>query len=73
MSQRSEEVGEVVMPGIAIGLTRTPARLGAAVRRPGADGPAVLAGRGYTDTDIEELARGWVLQTAALPSGWDDF
>ncbi|GAB3527849.1 CoA transferase [Phytohabitans suffuscus] len=73
VSQRSEEVGEVVMPGIAIGLTRTPARLGAAVRRPGADGPAVLAGRGYTDTDIEELARGWVLQTAALPSGWDDF
>ncbi|BCB76658.1 hypothetical protein Pflav_030680 [Phytohabitans flavus] len=73
VSQLSEEAGEVVMPGIAIGLTRTPARLGAAVRRPGADGPAVLAAHGYGDNDIEELARGWVLQTAALPSGWDHF
>ncbi|MDQ7910144.1 CoA transferase [Phytohabitans sp. ZYX-F-186] len=73
VTQRSEEAGEVVMPGIAIGLTRTPARLGAPVRRPGADGPAVLAAGGYGDRDIEDLARGWVLQTAGLPSGWDDF
>jgi crotonobetainyl-CoA:carnitine CoA-transferase CaiB-like acyl-CoA transferase len=67
--QVSEEVGEVVMPGLCAHLSRTPPRLGAAARRPGADAGAVLAQVGMQDR-AEPLERAWALRLRDLPAGW---
>lgn len=72
VSQVSEEVGEVVMPGIAIRVHGNPPRLGQAVRRPGADAREVLSRIGLADS-AEALEAAWAVQMTALPSGWDHF
>ncbi|MER6825077.1 CoA transferase [Streptosporangium sp. NPDC000563] len=72
VSQISEEVGEVVMPGIAIRVHGNPPRLGHPVRRPGADAREVLDRIGLADS-AEALAAGWAVQMTALPPGWDHF
>jgi len=70
VSQVSEEVGEVTMPGVPIGMSATPPRIGDAVRRPGADAVAVLDRVGLGG-DIGELTRRWAVQTEGLPEGWE--
>lgn len=70
VTQTSEEVGEVTMPGVAIAMSATPPRVGEPVRRPGADAARVLERIGLGDA-VEELERRWAVQTAALPDGWD--
>ncbi|WP_169948191.1 CaiB/BaiF CoA-transferase family protein [Microbispora sp. H11081] len=72
VTQVSEEAGEVVMPGIAIRVHGNPPRLGHPVRRPGADAHDVLREIGLSDS-ADTLERAWVLQTTALPAGWDHF
>ncbi|MFC6084115.1 CaiB/BaiF CoA-transferase family protein [Sphaerisporangium aureirubrum] len=72
VSQISEEVGEVVMPGIAISVHGTPPRLGAPVRRPGADAREVLNRIGLAGA-VDGPARGGAVQLDALPPGWDHF
>ncbi|WP_327107381.1 CaiB/BaiF CoA transferase family protein [Nonomuraea glycinis] len=72
VSQISEEVGEVVMPGIAIRVDGAPPRLGHPVRRPGADAREVLSRIGLADA-AEALEQGWAVQMTALPPGWDNF
>ncbi|WP_062351815.1 CaiB/BaiF CoA-transferase family protein [Herbidospora yilanensis] len=72
VAQTSEEVGEVVMPGIAITAEGNPPRLGAPVRRPGADARAVLADLGLA-AEADTLAGAWAVQLDRLPSGWDHF
>jgi crotonobetainyl-CoA:carnitine CoA-transferase CaiB-like acyl-CoA transferase len=52
--QSIEGVGKMTMPGVAARLSRTPLRVGAPVRPPGADAPAVLASVGLADR-LEEL------------------
>ncbi|SHL11108.1 Crotonobetainyl-CoA:carnitine CoA-transferase CaiB [Pseudonocardia thermophila] len=69
VTQVSEEVGEVTMPGLAITMSATPPRLGAPVRQPGADAIQVLDRIGLADA-VPELERRWVLQTTHLPAGW---
>jgi hypothetical protein len=51
-------------------LTNTPMRIGAAVRRPGADAAAVLEEVGFAD-QIPLLERAWALQIANPPRGWE--
>lgn len=72
VSQISEEVGEVVMPGIAIRVHGNPPRLGHPVRRPGADAQEVLSRIGLADS-AEALEQSWTVQLTALPPGWDHF
>jgi crotonobetainyl-CoA:carnitine CoA-transferase CaiB-like acyl-CoA transferase len=69
ITQVSEEVGEVTMPGVAIAMSDTPPRIGDPVRQPGADAAAVLAAAGL-DGAVTELKRRWAVQTAGLPAGW---
>jgi crotonobetainyl-CoA:carnitine CoA-transferase CaiB-like acyl-CoA transferase len=68
-TQVSHEVGEVVMPGLAITMSATPPRLGDPVRQPGADAPLVLARIGLADR-VAELEGQWAVQTTGLPDGW---
>ncbi|GAA0440691.1 hypothetical protein Acor_12380 [Acrocarpospora corrugata] len=72
VDQVSEEVGPVVMPGLAISVEGNPPRLGEAVRRPGADGRDVLAEIGLGEA-ADTLARTWAIQLDALPPGWNHF
>jgi crotonobetainyl-CoA:carnitine CoA-transferase CaiB-like acyl-CoA transferase len=72
VNQVSEEVGEVVMPGIAISVEGNPPRLGEAVRRPGADGREVLDQIGLGES-ADPLARNWAVQLDTLPPGWNPF
>jgi crotonobetainyl-CoA:carnitine CoA-transferase CaiB-like acyl-CoA transferase len=69
VTQESEEVGEVTMPGLAITMSETPPRLGAPARRPGSDAARVLERVGLADA-LTDLERRWVLQTTDLPAGW---
>lgn len=70
VTQTSEEVGEVRMPGIAISMSRTPLRLGDAARQPGSDAVRVLERVGLGGT-VAELERQGAIQMAALPGGWE--
>jgi crotonobetainyl-CoA:carnitine CoA-transferase CaiB-like acyl-CoA transferase len=70
VTQASEEVGEVTMPGLAIAMTATPPRIGAPVRQPGADAARVLETAGLGSA-VESLERRWAVQTAGLPGGWE--
>ncbi|MGN9783247.1 CaiB/BaiF CoA transferase family protein [Nonomuraea sp. ZG12] len=72
VTQISEEVGEVVMPGIAIRVHGNPPRLGHPVRRPGADAYEVLDRIGLAGS-AETLEQAWAVQMSALPAGWDHF
>jgi crotonobetainyl-CoA:carnitine CoA-transferase CaiB-like acyl-CoA transferase len=69
ITQVSEEVGEVRMPGPAITMSATPPRLGPPARRPGADAARVLERIGLADA-LPDLERKWVVQASALPAGW---
>jgi crotonobetainyl-CoA:carnitine CoA-transferase CaiB-like acyl-CoA transferase len=56
--QTIEGVGDMTMPGVAARMSRTPLRVGAAVRPPGADAPAILASIGLSDRFAELLDTG---------------
>ncbi|MBV9579065.1 MAG: CoA transferase, partial [Chloroflexi bacterium] len=47
--QDIEGVGEMTMPGVAARMSRTPLRIGAPVRPPGADAPIILETLGLAD------------------------
>lgn len=68
--QSTDEAGEVTLPGIAMSLSDTPARLGQAAGRPGEDAAGVLADIGLADA-LERFEQAWVLQTTDLPYAWD--
>ncbi len=69
VTQVSEEVGRIVMPGLTVRLSESPLRLGRPARQPGSDADSVLTEIGMAG-DIEELRRGWALRTTDLPAGW---
>jgi crotonobetainyl-CoA:carnitine CoA-transferase CaiB-like acyl-CoA transferase len=69
VSQESEEVGKVIVPGLTARLSLSPLRLGEPARQPGADADAVLADIGLTG-QAEALAQAWALRTTGLPRGW---
>jgi crotonobetainyl-CoA:carnitine CoA-transferase CaiB-like acyl-CoA transferase len=69
VTQDVAEVGPCTMPGISPRLSATPARLGHAPRRPGADAKAVLASVGLGDR-LDELDRAWVVRASDLPAAW---
>jgi crotonobetainyl-CoA:carnitine CoA-transferase CaiB-like acyl-CoA transferase len=48
ISQHIDGLGDMVMPGVAARLSRTPLRIGAAVHPVGADAPAILESLGLT-------------------------
>ena len=56
--QDIEGVGEMTMPGVAARLSRTPLRIGAPVRPPGADAPEIPASVGLEHRLDELLAAG---------------
>ncbi|MTD53047.1 CaiB/BaiF CoA transferase family protein [Amycolatopsis pithecellobii] len=64
-----EEAGEITMPGVALALSDTPARVGHAVRPPGADGVRILERAGLGD-EVATLEKHWAVQTNDLPPGW---
>lgn len=67
--QVSEEAGEITMPGVALGLSDTPAQVGPPVRPPGADGVAILEQIGLAD-QADALEQRWAVQLHHLPTGW---
>ncbi|MDE3076475.1 MAG: CoA transferase, partial [Chloroflexota bacterium] len=69
LTQVASEVGEVVMPGVPVRLSRTPMRPGHAAGRPGGDAESILAELGLAD-QIPALERAWALQTQDLPPAW---
>lgn len=69
ITQISEEAGEVRMPGIAIGMSATPPRLGSPARRPGSDVLTVLDHVGLAGA-LDELERHHAVQTANFPAAW---
>lgn len=69
VTQESEEVGEVTAPGVTLGLSATPLRVGVPARRPGSDAEKVLADAGLAAA-LPALERAWALQTQDLPPGW---
>jgi crotonobetainyl-CoA:carnitine CoA-transferase CaiB-like acyl-CoA transferase len=69
VTQPSEEVGEVTAPGVTIGLSATPLRVGAPADRPGSDAERVLAGVGLADA-LPDLERAWAVQASHLPECW---
>jgi hypothetical protein len=69
ITQVSEEVGEVNMPGVSMRLSDTPMRVGEPARQPGADAELVLKDLGMADA-LPTLGRAWTLQTENLPTGW---
>jgi crotonobetainyl-CoA:carnitine CoA-transferase CaiB-like acyl-CoA transferase len=73
VTQVSPEAGEVTMPGIAIKMSATPPRLGAAARQPGADAREVLELAGLTGPrqSLSELEELWAVQATGLPAGWE--
>jgi crotonobetainyl-CoA:carnitine CoA-transferase CaiB-like acyl-CoA transferase len=58
LMQHVEGVGAMTMPGVAARLSLTPLRVGAPVRPPGADAPAVLARIGLADELDQLIAEG---------------
>jgi len=61
--------GECTMPGVSPRLSDTPALVGHAPSRPGADAARVLASVGLADR-LEALERGWVIRSADPPPAW---
>jgi crotonobetainyl-CoA:carnitine CoA-transferase CaiB-like acyl-CoA transferase len=57
------------MPGVSVRLSDTPARVGRAPGRPGADAATVLAAAGLADR-LADLERGWVVRATDLPAAW---
>jgi len=69
ITQISEEVGEVTMPGISVAMSGTPLRVGAPARACGADAESILAEAGLAD-ELINLQLAWAVQTHNLPSAW---
>ena len=69
VTQEVENAGSCTMPGVSVRLSDTPARVGRAPRRPGADAAAVLAEVGLAER-LEALERGWVVRATDLPAAW---
>jgi crotonobetainyl-CoA:carnitine CoA-transferase CaiB-like acyl-CoA transferase len=69
ITQISEEVGEVTMPGISVSMSGTPLRIGAPARACGADAEEILAEIGLAD-ELPNLQLAWAVQTHNLPSAW---
>jgi crotonobetainyl-CoA:carnitine CoA-transferase CaiB-like acyl-CoA transferase len=69
ISEEVEGVGPCVMPGVSPHLSETPARPGAAPRRPGSDALVVLGSVGLADR-LPALERGWVVRSSDLPPAW---
>jgi hypothetical protein len=53
----------MTMPGVAVRMSRTPLRIGAPVRPPGDDAPAVLASVGMADQLDALLQAGAIVMT----------
>jgi len=79
VTQVSPEAGEVTMPGIAIKMSATPPRLGAAARQPGADAREVLQLASRAEVamptgplrSLGELEQLRAVQATGLPAGWE--
>jgi crotonobetainyl-CoA:carnitine CoA-transferase CaiB-like acyl-CoA transferase len=69
ITQVSEEVGEVTMPGISVAMSGTPLRIGNPARACGADAESILAEAGLAD-ELTNLQLSWAVQTHNLPSAW---
>jgi crotonobetainyl-CoA:carnitine CoA-transferase CaiB-like acyl-CoA transferase len=69
VTQISEEVGEVTMPGISVAMSGTPLRIGAPARACGADAESILEEAGLGD-ELTNLQLAWAVQTHNLPSAW---
>ncbi|MBV9322510.1 MAG: CoA transferase [Chloroflexi bacterium] len=61
--QSIEGLGDMTMPGVAARMSRTPLRVGAAVRPPGADAPQILEAIGLVDRLDDLLASGAISMT----------
>ena len=69
LTQRSEEFGPVVMPGLTVRLSESPLVLGRPAGRAGSDAESILAEVGLAGR-MAELSRHWVLRTDNLPPPW---
>ena len=69
LTQRSEEFGPVVMPGLTVRLSESPLVLGRPAGRAGSDAESILAEVGLAGR-MTELSRSWVLRTDNLPPPW---
>jgi crotonobetainyl-CoA:carnitine CoA-transferase CaiB-like acyl-CoA transferase len=67
VTQTIEHVGEMTMPGVAPRMSRTPLRIGAPVRPPGDDAPAVLESIGISDR-LEALLQAGAITMTHAPS-----
>ena len=69
VTQQVVGAGDCTMPGVSVRLSGTPARVGRAPGRPGADAAEVLASAGLADR-LGALERGWVVRATDLPAAW---
>lgn len=69
VTQHTDEVGEVLVPGPPITLSATPLEAATPARPPGTDAARILERVGLGGS-LDELERTWSVQTAALPAGW---
>lgn len=69
VEQRSDEIGDVVMPGPAVILNGRRMASGHAASAPGADAASVLAGIGRGD-ELTGLESRWVVQVSNHRPGW---
>ena len=65
LTQRSEEFGPVVMPGLTVRLSESPLVLGRPAGRAGSDAESILAEVGLAGR-MAELSRFWVLRTPII-------
>jgi crotonobetainyl-CoA:carnitine CoA-transferase CaiB-like acyl-CoA transferase len=69
VTQEVEGAGPCTMPGLSVHLSGTPARVGEAPHRPGADAPAILSEIGLGER-TSELERSWAVRVSDLPGAW---
>jgi crotonobetainyl-CoA:carnitine CoA-transferase CaiB-like acyl-CoA transferase len=69
VTQQVAGAGACTMPGVSVRLSDTPARVGRAPGRPGADATAVLTAVGLAER-LDALERGWVVRATDLPAAW---
>jgi crotonobetainyl-CoA:carnitine CoA-transferase CaiB-like acyl-CoA transferase len=69
ISQHIDGLGEMVMPGVAARLSRTPLRVGAAVHPVGSDAPAILESVGLANEVDRLISVGAIRLEQRVPSG----
>ncbi len=69
VTQQVVGAGACTMPGVSVRLSDTPARVGRAPARPGADAGKVLTAAGLADR-LDALERGWIVRATDLPAAW---